>query len=297
MRVLISGSTGLIGTVLVRRLTELGHEVTRLIRGPGKYSEPTIAWNPNEMQLESSALEGFDAVVHLAGESIAGGRWTGKKKAKIHDSRIKSTTLLSQTLAGLQQPPAVFISASAMDYYGDRGDEILTEEKPPGDGFLADVCREWEAACQPAVEKGIRVVNPRTTIVLSSRGGALARMLLPFKLGVGGRIGNGRQYWSWISLDDEVNAIAHLLLTDTISGPVNLGGPEAVTNREFTNVLGKVLRRPTIIPIPAFFMRLLFGEMADALLLSSKRISSEKLRASGFTFAHPTLEEALRSSL
>jgi len=241
-------------------------------------------------------LNGFDAVVHLAGENIAG-RWSQAKKAAIRDSRIKGTRLLAETLTRANQPPRVMVSASAIGFYGDRGDVILDEKATMGSGFLADVCKEWEDATKPASDAGIRVVNLRIGVVLTPAGGALAKMLTPFKLGVGGIMGSGKQYWSWVAIDDVVGAIGHALTTESLFGPVNAVAPEAATNHDLTKTLGKVLSRPTIFPMPAFAARLALGEMADALLLSSARVSPMKLIESGYTFKYPSLESALRHVL
>jgi uncharacterized protein (TIGR01777 family) len=246
--------------------------------------------------IDASALEGVDAVVHLAGENIAQ-RWTSSQKAKIRDSRIKGTQLLCETLARLSSPPKVLVSASAIGYYGDRGEQILTEDSPLGRGFLAEVCRGWEAATEPARQRGLRVVPLRFGVVLSPAGGALAKMLPPFRLGLGGMVGSGRQYMSWIALDDVVGAIQHAIVTDTLQGPTNAVAPQAVTNQEFTKTLGKALGRPTVFPLPAFAARLMFGEMADELLLASTRVQPAKLLGSGYRFRYPELEDALRHVL
>jgi len=238
-----------------------------------------------------------DAVVHLAGENIAAGRWTERQKARIRDSRVKGTRLLCDLLARYSPPPKALVCASAVGYYGDRGDEILKEESASGSDFLSDVCGEWEAATQTAVERGIRVVNLRIGVVLSPLGGALAKMLTPFKLGAGGVIGSGRQYMSWIALDDAVRAFHFALTNQSLHGPVNAVAPNAVTNRDFTRTLGRVLSRPTVFPMPAFAARLAFGEMADALLLASTRVQPARLLAGGFTFRYPDLEGALRHLL
>jgi hypothetical protein len=292
MQVLVTGSTGLVGSSLIPRLVEGGHHVTRLVRRAAGATDE-IRWDPEAGVLDAAPLEGIGAVVHLAGESIAAGRWTQARKARIRDSRVKGTRLLSETLAGLDRPPKVLVSASAIGCYGDRGDEWLDESSPRGAGFLADVCREWEDAAQAAAERNIRVVLTRFGIILSPRGGALAKMLTPFRLGLGGCVGNGRQYYSWISLDDAVGAIRHALDKELLNGAVNVVAPNPVTNREFTKTLGRVLRRPTLFPMPAPVARLAFGEMADALLLASSRVKPARLLDSGYTFAHPTLEEAL----
>jgi uncharacterized protein (TIGR01777 family) len=238
-----------------------------------------------------------EAVVHLSGESIAAGRWTAARKASIRDSRIRGTSLLAGVLAKLAQPPKVLVSASAIGYYGDRSEELLREDSAPGSDFLAGVCRQWEASTEAASRAGIRTVHLRTGIVLARNGGALAKMVLPFKLGVGGRIGSGRQYMSWIHLEDEVNAILHCLNTADLRGAVNAVAPAAVTNAEFTKVLGRVLRRPTLFPLPALAARIMLGEMADALLLSSQRVEPARLAATGFRFRYSDLEAALRDVL
>jgi hypothetical protein len=297
MNILISGSTGMIGTALIEILQALNYRVTRLVRSPLQSSEPTVHWNPAAGNLDAKKIEGFDAVVHLAGESIAASRWTEAQKAKIRDSRVQGTTLLSETLAKLAKPPKVLVCASAIGYYGNRGDEILREDSQIGSGFLAEVCQQWENAADPAKQKGIRVVHLRLGVVMSPKGGALAKMLLPFKMGVGGIVGNGKQYWSWVSLNDVVGAIRHALITETLHGAVNAVAPRAVTNKEFTKTLGKVLSRPTIFPLPDFAARLALGEMADDLLLSSARIEPARLLASGYKFQHPELEGALRDLL
>jgi len=285
MNIAVTGSTGLIGSGLVPLLTTAGHEVTRLAR--------PAQWDPEKGTIQSGALNSLDVVVHLAGENIAAGRWTSARKGRIRDSRVKGTKLIADTLANLEKPPQVLISASAIGYYGDRAAEILREDSAPGKGFLADVCRQWEAATDPATRKGMRVVHLRTGVVLSREGGALQQMLPPFKLGLGGKIGSGTQYWSWIALDDLCSAIVHCIQATALHGPVNAVSPSAVTNREFTRVLGRVLNRPTIFPMPAFAARLALGEMADALLLASARVEPAKLLASRFIFRHKDLEATL----
>jgi len=296
MNILVTGASGLIGTALVSSLTSSGHEVTRLVREQPKHGEKAAHWEPMAGSIDANALEGVDAVVHLAGENIAE-RWTPTKKAKIRDSRVKGTQLLCETLAHLSSPPKVLVSASAIGYYGHRGEETLTDVSPPGRGFLAEVCRAWEAATEPAKQHGIRVVLLRLGVVLSAAGGALAKMLPPFRLGLGGVLGSGQQYMSWIALDDVVGAIQHALVTEALQGPTNAVAPRAVTNQEFTKTLGKVLGRPTAIPLPAFAARLMFGEMADELLLASARIQPTKLLASGYQFRYPELDEALQHVL
>ena len=296
MRILISGSHGLVGEALIKALETEGHEIYRLVRHAPN-SESEIEWSPDRYSIAISRIEGFDAVYHLAGESIASGRWTDEKKKKIRESRTRGTKLLSDALANLAQPPKTLISASAIGYYGDRGDELLTETSPPGKDFLADVCVEWEQATDHAKEKGVRVVNTRFGIILDKEGGALAKMLPPFRMGIGGRIGDGKQWMSWIALDDVIGALQFALTNDGLSGPVNFVAPNPVTNAEFTKGLGRALSRPTFFPIPAFGVRLAFGEMADALLLSSQRVAPERLKANGYQFQHSTLESALRHVL
>jgi uncharacterized protein (TIGR01777 family) len=281
----------------VRALEENGHLVRRLVRGEIRDGDREIRWNPAAGEIDAAELEGIDAVVHLAGENLAARRWNAEVKREIRDSRVRGTRLLAETLAGLSSKPDTMISASAVGFYGDRGEATVDESSERGAGFLADVCSEWEAATAPAREAGIRVVNLRIGVVISGDGGALAKMLLPFKLGVGGVIGSGRQVWSWIALDDLVRAILFLLEQKTLSGPVNAVAPEAVTNREFTTTLGRVLRRPTIFPMPAFAARLALGEMADEMLLSGARVEPRALDSAGFVFAYPQLEPALRASL
>jgi len=291
MKILVSGGTGLLGNAFARAASGAGYAVTVLSR---KATPGAIRWDPGAGSLDASAIEGFDAVVHLAGENIAAGRWTVTQKKRILDSRVQGTQLLSSTLSQLKHPPSVLISASAIGFYGDCGDRTLTEESPAGVDFLADVCRAWEEATKSAEGAGIRVVHLRTGIVLAREGGALQKMLTPFKLSLGGKIGSGRQFMSWIDIEDEVNAILHCISRASMSGAVNAVGPSPVTNAEFTNLLGKVLGRPTILPLPAFAARLVLGEMADALLLSSQRVEPSKLLADGFNFRHRSLEESLR---
>lgn len=296
IKILISGSHGLVGTALIKLLTTDGHQIVRLVRhAPAGSNE--IEWHPNQGVIDVASLEGFDAVVHLAGESIASGRWSDAKKQAILDSRVKGTTLLSRSLAQLSQPPAVFLSASGIGYYGDRGDEQLTEQSAPGEGFLTDVCQQWEDATAPAAAKGIRTVRTRLGIVLDEKGGALAQMLTPFRMGIGGRIGSGKQWMSWIALHDVVGAMRSILFDSFVDGPVNFVSPFPVTNAEFTKTLGRVLSRPTFFPVPAFAVRLSFGEMADALLLSGQRVVPAVLQSRGFGFQLPRLEPALRRIL
>ena len=298
MKVLISGSTGLVGSALCTALTTGGHEIARLVRESPRSRQPEIPWDPANGTIDAAKLEGFDGVVHLSGENIAAGRWTEKQKQRIRDSRVKGTRLLCETLAKLKQKPKVLVCASAIGFYGDRGDEVVDESSPAGSNmFLVDVCKEWESATEPARSAGIRVVNLRFGIVLSPSGGALAKMLLPFKLGVGGVIGDGKQYMSWVALDDAVGAVQHCLMTDSLSGPVNAVAPQAVTNREYTKTLGKVLTRPTIFPLPASIARLAFGQMADELLLTSTHVRPTRLLESKYVFRYPQLEGALRHLL
>lgn len=297
VRIAITGSSGLIGSALARSLEDDGHEVVALVR-PGADPGPrTVRWDPAAGEIDAPGLEGLDGVVHLAGEPVAARRWTDAQKQRILESRTTGTTLLAATLAGLDAPPPVLVSASGMDYYGDRADELLTEASGRGEGFLADVTAAWEGATGPAAAAGIRVTTIRTSLVLDASGGALARMLPLFKLGVGGRIGPGTQWWSWITLDDEVRAI-RFLLEHEVPGPANLAAPGSVTNAEFTEVLGQVLRRPTILPVPLFGPKLLLGaELADNLLLTSKRLAPAALADAGFEFRHPDLETGLRAVL
>jgi uncharacterized protein (TIGR01777 family) len=297
MNILVSGSSGFIGSALVPFLKTGGHQVTRLARTAGGSDGKAVAWDPAAGRIDAAALEGFDVAIHLAGESLASGRWNAKKKARIRDSRAKGTRLLAETLARLARPPQVFASAAAVGFYGPRGDEVLDEDSAPGTGFLADVCRAWEQATEPAAQTGIRVVNLRFGVVLGSHGGALRQMLTPFKLGMGGVIGSGKQYMSWIALDDAVGAVLHTVSTDALRGPVNVVAPQPVTNYAFTKTLGKVLGRPTLIPMPAFLARLAFGEMADELLLSGQRVVPKRLSETGYAFSCPDLESALRHLL
>lgn len=297
MKILVSGSTGFIGSEAVAFLKSKGHAVIRLVRAKTGSGDDEVLWNPVARVLDAKRLEGLDAVVHLAGDPIAQGRWTPEKKARIRDSRVKGTRFLTESVAHLAQPPRIFLCASAIGFYGDRGEETLTEESAPGTGFLAQTGVEWEKACEPAVQKGLRVVHLRTGMVLSPKGGALKMILPPFRFGVGGILGDGKQYLSWITLPDEVAAIHHVLGTDSLRGPVNLVSPNPVTNREFTQTLGAVLRRPTVFPVPAFAVRLLFGEMGQELLLASTRVEPRRLKSTGYRFLHPDLDGALRTLL
>lgn len=292
-KIAITGASGLIGSGLTAFLKSGGHQVYRLVRNQADSSKKEIFWQPSSKILNPKDLEGMDVVIHLAGENIAASRWTDMQKARIRDSRIETTKFLADTLAKLDNPPRVLISASAIGYYGDRGTEILREESPKGTGFLSEVSQQWEAATQVATERGIRVVHLRNGIVLSPQGGALAKMLLPFKLGIGGQFGNGDQYMSWIAIDDVIGAIYHIMANEEITGAVNLVSPNPVTNQEFTKILGKVLFRPTIFPLPAFIAKLALGEMANDLLFSSARVHPGKLLANNYNFRHPDLEATL----
>jgi uncharacterized protein (TIGR01777 family) len=272
-----------------------GAEVTRLVRSSAGAGE--IEWHPNNDQIDAKSLEGFDAVINLAGENIAAGRWTDDLKRKIHDSRVNGTHLLSEAIAKLAQPPKVFLCASATGFYGDRSDETLDEQSDSGGGFLAGVCREWEQATDPAIAAGVRTVNLRFGPILARDGGMLAKLLTPFKMGMGGKVGSGKQYISWVAIDDVVNAIKLALKDETIRGPLNIVSPHPVTNEEFTKTLGHVLSRPTALAMPAFAVRLAFGEMADEMLLTSQRVIPKRLNDAGFGFEYPELEGALRKHL
>ena len=298
MKVLVSGASGLVGSALIPFLTTGGHRVTRLVRTDGTSGgDGELAWSPAAGTIDRVGLEGFDAVVHLAGENIAAGRWTPERKRRIRDSRVRGTRLLCEALAQCTQPPTVFVGASAIGYYGDRGDETLTEDSAAGAGFLAEVCRDWEAATAGLSDAGIRTALLRIGVVLSPAGGALKKMHFPFQLGLGGVIGAGTQYMSCIAVDDVIGAIQHAITHDEISGPINTVCPEAVTNREYTRTLGTVLGRPTFFPVPAFAARIALGEMADALLLASTRVEPRALRQTGYEFRYPRLESALRHVL
>ncbi len=297
MDIAVTGASGLIGRALTAALVADGHRVVPLVRRSPRPGEDAITWDPTAGTIDAASLEGIGAVVHLAGEGIAERRWTPEQKIRILNSRVDGTTLLSTTLAGLNRKPSVFLSGSAIGFYGDRGDEELTEQSSPGDIFLSEVCEAWERATAPAEAAGIRVVHLRTGIVLDPSGGALAKTLPLFKMGLGGRLGSGRQWWSWISIADEVGAIRFLLDHD-LHGPVNLTAPHPVTNAEFTKVLGKVLGRPTVLPVPAFGPKLLLGaELAQQLLFTSARVLPSALADAGYAFATPDLEGALRAEL
>ena len=294
MRVVVTGSSGLIGRALCSRLLANGHEVVRVVRQPVRPDDHVLQWNPQAGTIDASALEGADAAIHLAGAGIGDRRWNEARKRILFESRSRSTALLSRALAVLDRPPRVLVSASAIGFYGDRGDEVLTEQSPPGDDFLASLCVRWEADTAPAAEAGIRVICARTGIVLSPDGGALPKLLPLFKLGLGGRFGSGAQWWSWISLDDEIRALEWLIEND-VRGPVNLSAPNPVTNREFTQVLSAVLRRRALLPVPRFGPKLLLGsEFADAMLFTSARVRPAVLESRGFVFSHSDLEAGLR---
>lgn len=293
-RIAVTGSSGFVGSALVPFLSAGGHEVVPLVRG-GRGGG--IAWDPANGTIDAAALEGLDAVVHLAGESVASGRWTAARKRRILESRAAGTRLLAETLARLERKPRVLVAASAIGVYGDRGDERLDESSAPGAGFLAQVCREWEEATGAAERAGIRVVHARVGIVLGAAGGALRRMLLPFRMGAGGRIGNGRQWMSWIALDDLLGVLGHAIFDESVRGALNAVAPEPVINAELARTLGHVLDRPAVAPLPALAVRLVFGEMGRELLLSSQRVESRALERTGFELRHPRLEGALRFEL
>jgi uncharacterized protein len=293
-RVLISGASGLIGGALLVSFNARGDELTRLVRGSAA-GEKQIGWEPAR-PLRPQSVSGFDAVIHLAGESIVG-RWTEAKKRRILDSRVEGTRHLAEALAEAAKPPQVLISASAIGYYGDRGEEVLLEESPPGKGFLPEVCRAWEAAAQAAAEAGIRAAQMRVGLVLSGEGGALQKMLTPFRMGVGGNMGNGRQWWSWIHVNDLVGAVCQILENSSLHGPVNAVTPNPVTNAEFTKILAAALHRPAMFPMPAFAVRLAFGQMGEELLLASQRVEPAKLVACGYRFQHAGLRGALEGIL
>lgn len=301
MKVIVTGSTGLVGRALVRSLLSDGHEVTRLVRGGSQgFKAPGTAavhWDPERGEIDAAALEGHDAAVHLAGENIGEGRWDEEKKRRIIESRVKGTTLLAGALAGLGAKPKALVSASATGFYGDRGAEILREESASGGIFVSEVCREWEKATLQASQAGIRVVHLRIGVVLSGEGGALQKMLTPFKLGLGGKVGGGDQYMSWITLEDLIGVIRRALEDEGLRGPVNAVAPGAVTNAEFTKALGHALGRPTVFAVPAFAARLAFGETADELLLASTRVEPARLKEAGYQFKHPEIDGALRSVL
>lgn len=295
MKILLSGSTGLIGSELTAHLKTKGHSVVRLVRAKSGSGDEEILWNPIARVIDRKQLEGLDAIVHLAGDPIAQGRWTPEKKTRIRDSRVKGTRFLAESVAQLAKPPKTFLCASAIGIYGERGGETVSEESPAGTGFLAETGIAWEKACEPAAQKGLRVVNMRIGIVLSPKGGALKMMLPPFRLGLGGVLGDGRQFMSWVALPDVIAAFHHALTTEALRGPINVVSPNPVTNREFTKTLGSTLRRPTFLPVPSFTVLALFGEMGRELLLASTRVEPKRLKATGYRFLHPDLNGALRA--
>lgn len=291
LHVAVTGASGLIGSAVVPMLSASSHQVTRLVRREAGVNE--VRWDPAIGRLDAARLEGVDAVVHLAGENLAAGRWSANRKRQIRESRVQSTRLLSEALAGLRRPPRVLVSASAVGIYGDRGEELLADGSVPGAGFLADVTQAWEQAAEPAAAAGIRVVYLRFGVVLSRTGGALAKMLPAFRLGIAGRLGDGRQWLSWLSIDDATGIVHHVLLDPSMRGPVNAVAPFPVRNADFTNTLARVLRRPALVPVPRLALRLALGEMADAALLASTRAVPTRLLDAGYRFRHASLEHAL----
>jgi uncharacterized protein (TIGR01777 family) len=292
MKIAIAGASGLVGSTLIPALAAEDVAITRLVRHAPKAGE--IEWHPNQDQVSTQNLEDFDVIINLAGENLAGGRWTDEHKRKIRDSRVSGTHLLSEAMAKMQVKPRVFVCASATGIYGDRDDEVLDEKSESGGGFLAGVCREWEMACEPATKAGVRVVNLRFGPILAREGGMLHKLLTPFKMGMGGKVGTGKQYISWVALEDAVNAIKLAINDQAMQGPVNVVSPNPVTNEEFTKTLGHVLNRPTALAMPAFAARLAFGEMADEMLLVSQRVLPKKLVGAGFQFHYPELEAAMK---
>lgn len=292
MKIAIAGSSGLVGSALIPILQSDGNQITRLVRSSPKPGE--IEWHPNQDEVNPHRLEGFETIINLAGENIAGGRWTDEQKRKIRVSRINGTHLLSESIAKMTSKPGAFICASATGIYGDRDDETLDEQSESGGGFLAGVCREWEQATEPASKAGVRVVNLRFGPILARDGGMLSKLLTPFKMGMGGKVGSGKQYISWVALDDAVNAIKLAIDDKSIQGPINIVSPNPVTNEEFTKTLGHVLNRPTALAMPAFAARLAFGEMADEMLLASQKVMPKRLSQADFQFQFPTLESAMR---
>ena len=293
MKIAIAGSSGLLGSALIPALEGDGADIIRLVRNSPRANE--VEWHPNQDAVDPAKLNGFDVVINLAGENVAEGRWTDEKKRRIHDSRVHGTHLLSEAIAKAPEKPQAFLCASATGIYGDRENETLDEQSESGGGFLAGVCREWEKATEPAAKAGVRVVNLRFGPVLAREGGMMEKMLTPFKMGLGGKIGSGKQYISWIAIDDAVNAILLALKDSSIRGPLNVVSPNPVTNEQFTKALGEILSRPTVMAMPAFAARLAFGEMADEMLLVSQRVVPKRLNAAGFQFQYPELESTLRS--
>ena len=297
MKIAVSGATGLVGSALCPLLTQQGHNVVAIRRGDGGSYEDSIRWDPNSGLTNPARLESVDAVVHLAGENIASGRWNDAMKRRIRSSRVDGTKSLVQSIAAVEKRPQVLVCASAIGFYGDRGAMEMDESSAAGSDFLADVCEQWEAEATAATELGVRVVNVRIGVVLSPKGGALKKMLRPFKLGLGGIVGPGNQYWSWIGLNDLTRVLAFCIADDAVSGPVNAVSPESATNREFTKAVGKVLNRPTVIPLPGFIAKLMLGEMATTLLLASTRVVPKQLQAHGFKFERPGLVDCLQHEL
>jgi uncharacterized protein len=293
MKIVVAGPTGFIGSALVAHLATVGHRVVRLVRRGADVSRGDVTWDPSKGALDPAALDGVQAVVNLAGEPVAE-RWTAERKRRIKASRVEATTLIAKTLAGLERPPRVLVNASAIGIYGDRGDELLDETSTPGTGFLADVAQAWEASAAPAVERGVRTVFTRFGIVLGATGGALEKMLPPFKLGAGGRLGSGKQWMSWVTLEDVVAAIDYAITSDRVSGPVNVVAPHPVTNIEFTHELGHALHRPAVATVPGFALKLAYGEMGEAVLLASQRVAPHALERAGFVFKHTLLPDALK---
>ncbi|MGH7583622.1 MAG: TIGR01777 family oxidoreductase [Gemmatimonadales bacterium] len=293
LRVAITGATGLIGTALGESLRRRGHTVLAISRHP----PIDVLWDPVRRRIDTHPIEGLDAVVHLAGENLAGGRWTASRKQRLRSSRVDVTRWLADTLAGLRRPPRVLVSASAVGIYGDRGDELLDDDSPPGDDFLARLAVDWETAADPARQAGIRVVHPRFGMVLARQGGALAKMVPPFRLGIGGRIGNGRQWITWVAIDDVVAATEHLIVSDDLAGPVIVAAPAPVRNADFVAALGRALHRPTVLPVPAFALLAVYGEMARATLLASQRAVPVRLTAHGFTPRFGSIDATLRDLL
>jgi uncharacterized protein len=291
MKVAVTGSSGLIGSALAAALEQAGDQVLRI----GRKAPADVLWNPSG-QLDPGRLEGVEAVVHLAGETLSG-RWSENKKSRILNSRARGTETISMALARMKTPPSVLVSASAIGYYGSRGDEVLIEESSSGAGFLAEVTRQWEAATKPAEQAGIRVVHPRIGVVLAKRGGALPKMLPAFRVGLGGVVGNGQQWWSWISLTDAISAIQSLIADSKVNGPVNLVAPNPVTNLDFTKTMAKTLRRPALFPLPTAAVKFFFGEMGIETLLASQRVQPKRLQEVGFRFQYTELQAALQAEL
>src|SRR2546423_1583906 len=292
MKIAIAGSSGLLGSALIPKFEAGGDDVSRLVRETPRANE--VEWHPNQDEIDPATLRGFDAIINLAGENVAEGRWTDEKKRRIRNSRVNGTHLLSEAIAKAPEQPQVFLCASATGIYGDRENETLDEQSESGGGFLAGVCREWEQATEPASKAAVRVVNLRMGPVLAREGGMLSKLLTPFKMGMGGKVGSGKQYISWVALDDAVNAIKLAIDDESIHGPINIVSPNPVRNEEFTKPLGHVLNRPTALAMPAFAARLAFGEMADEMLLASQKVMPKRLSQAGFQFQYPTLEGAMR---